>query len=229
MISTLFGKRAVVIGAGMSGLTVARGIADHFERVILLERDTLPSTVAHRSGTAQSKHAHILLGGGERALSELFPGFREQLFLTGAISTNVGLDIRLDRPGYDPFPRRDLGLLTFCLSRPLLELTTRKLLERHPNITLIQNCRVHEILATPDGASVTGIRCTAIDGRDEILPADLVIDASGRGFLTLSLLRSIGSPLPIETNIGVNIGYSTVVFAVPDNTPADWRAKTTVE
>ena len=48
MASTLIGKQGVVIGAGMGGLTAAGALADHFEQVVVLERDTLPSEPAHR-------------------------------------------------------------------------------------------------------------------------------------------------------------------------------------
>ena len=43
MASTLIGNRAVVIGAGMGGLTAAGALADHFDQLVVLERDTLPS------------------------------------------------------------------------------------------------------------------------------------------------------------------------------------------
>jgi len=75
MASTLIGTQAVVIGAGMGGLAAAGALADHFEQVVVLERDTLPSEPAHRAGTPQARHVHGLLPGGQRALGELFPGF----------------------------------------------------------------------------------------------------------------------------------------------------------
>src|SRR6516225_2026462 len=49
--------------------------ADHFDQVLVLERDTLPSEPAHRAGTPQARHVHALLLSGQRALGELFPGF----------------------------------------------------------------------------------------------------------------------------------------------------------
>jgi glycine/D-amino acid oxidase-like deaminating enzyme len=49
--STLIGKQAVVIGAGMGGLAAAGALADCFEQVFVLERDTLPSEPAYRVGT----------------------------------------------------------------------------------------------------------------------------------------------------------------------------------
>ena len=44
------GKQALVVGAGMGGLTAARALADHFERVLVLERDALPEQAEDRSG-----------------------------------------------------------------------------------------------------------------------------------------------------------------------------------
>ena len=40
--SSHIGRRAIVIGAGVSGLSAANALADHFEEVIVLERDELP-------------------------------------------------------------------------------------------------------------------------------------------------------------------------------------------
>src|SRR5215472_9422785 len=62
------GQRAVVIGAGMGGLSAAGALAQHFERVDILERDRLAISVGSRSGTPQDRHPHGLLAGGLRAL-----------------------------------------------------------------------------------------------------------------------------------------------------------------
>lgn len=223
MMSARIGTQAVVVGAGMGGLTAARALADHFEHVVVLERDVLPSDAAHRAGTPQSKHVHALLAGGQRALGELFPGFEEDLARAGAVPLRVGLDIRTERPGYDPFPQRDLGLLGYSMSRPLIELIVRQRVERHTGITVRQGCRAQDVVATPDGAAVTAVRCANADGKSETLPADLIVDASGRGTLTLEFLESIGRPLPAETTIGVDVGYATAVFAIPDDAPDDWK------
>lgn len=222
-MSARIGTQAVVVGAGMGGLTAARALADHFEHVVVLERDALPSDAAHRAGTPQAKHVHALLAGGQRALGELFPGFEQDLAEAGAVPFRVGLDIRTERPGYDPFPQRDLGLLGYSMSRPLIELTVRQRVERHTGIAVRQGCRAQDVVTTPDGAAVTAVRCASVDGKSETLPADLIVDASGRGTLTLELLESIGRPLPTETTIGVDVGYATAVFAIPDDAPDDWK------
>jgi 2-polyprenyl-6-methoxyphenol hydroxylase-like FAD-dependent oxidoreductase len=223
MASNLIGKQAVVIGAGMGGLAAAGALAGHFEQVVVLERDALPSEPMPRVGTPQARHAHGLLTSGQRALSELFAGFEQDLRRAGAVLLKAGLDARVERPGYDPFPQRDLGLVSYALSRPALEFAVRRRVETQANIVLRQRCRVQDIMATPDGDAVTGLRFENGDGAIETLLADLVVDASGRGALTLELLQSIGRALPEESTIGVDIGYSTCVFAIPDDAPADWK------
>jgi L-2-hydroxyglutarate oxidase LhgO len=95
-------------------------------------------------------------------------------------------EIRAEFPGIGSLPSRDFGWFFYCASRPLIELVTRRQAERLPNLTVRSGRRVLEITATPDGAMVTGVRCESADGRQEILAADLVVDASGRGAPTLA-------------------------------------------
>src|SRR6516165_8404923 len=73
MASNIIGEQAVVIGGGMGGLAAAGALANHFEKVVVLERDFLPPNVSERPGTPQCRHIHALLAGGQRALCELFP------------------------------------------------------------------------------------------------------------------------------------------------------------
>ena len=157
MASSLIGKQAVVIGAGMAGLTAAGALADHFDQVLVLERDALPSEPKHRVGTPQARHVHGLLLSGQRALSELFPGFEQDLAHAGALPLRVGFDIRVERPGYDPFPQRDLGWFGYAASRPTIEHVVRQRVENRANIELCQRCRVQEVLGSSNGAAVTGV------------------------------------------------------------------------
>jgi 2-polyprenyl-6-methoxyphenol hydroxylase-like FAD-dependent oxidoreductase len=223
LASTLIGKQAVVIGAGMGGLTAAGALADHFDNVVVLERDTLPSDPTYRSGTPQARHVHGLLLSGQRALSELFPGFEQDLVGAGAVALRVGLDVRVERQGYDPFPQRDLGWFGYAASRPAIEHAVRRLVESRANITLRQRCPVQEVLASPTAEAVAGVRYENGSGTSETITADLVVDASGRGVPTLRLLQSIGRPLPEETTIGIDLGYATSIFSIPDDAPTDWK------
>lgn len=229
MTSSLIGRQAVVIGAGMSGLPAARALADYFEHVVVLERDTLPPEASQRPGTPQARHTHALLAGGQRALEELFPGFGQDLAGAGAVPLRVGLDLRLERPGYDPFPARDLGVVAHAMSRPLVELTVRQCMGVHTNITIREHCRARDLVASHGGGAIIGICFENADGRGETLAADLVVEAAGRGNLTLSVLESVGRPRPEETFIGVDITYGTAVFAMPEDAPTDWKAVMTFD
>jgi hypothetical protein len=60
------------------------------------------------------------------------------------------------------------------------------------------------------------------------VPADLVVDASGRGNLTLGLLEAVGQPPPQETVIGVDIAYPSAIFAIPEDFSGDWKGVRTL-
>jgi 2-polyprenyl-6-methoxyphenol hydroxylase-like FAD-dependent oxidoreductase len=205
-------------------LTAAGALSRHFERVTVLDRDTLPESPEWRPGTPQARHTHVLLAGGQEALTEIFPEVEQDLERAGAVRVRVGLDIMVERPGYDPFPQRDLGFDTFCMSRSLLEFTVRRRLEQADNITLRSRCRVAEIVPAPDGNNVTVVRCENAEGQVEAITADLLVDASGRAALTLAYLECIGAEKPDETQIGIDQAYSTTIFEIPTHAPRGWKA-----
>jgi hypothetical protein len=62
------GKRAIVVGAGIGGLSTVGALSDYFEQVEIFERDRLSTFVGSRLGTPQDRHPHALLAGG-------LPGF----------------------------------------------------------------------------------------------------------------------------------------------------------
>jgi hypothetical protein len=102
------------------------------------------------------------------------------------------------------------------MTRPPLEFTVRKRLGGYRNIELRESCRAQEFIPAPDEAGVAAVRCQNSDGGSETLPAVLVIDASGHGSFTLALLQAIGWPVPQETSIGVDMGYATALFDIPE-------------
>jgi flavin-dependent dehydrogenase len=217
------GKRAIVIGAGVSGLAAARAVADHFEEVVVLERDELPSGATTRPGVPQGTQAHGLLGGALKGLRELFPGFDQDLAEAGAVPINVGFEALQELPGFDPFPMRKWNWSIYSLTRPLIELIMRQRIEQQQNISLRGGSQVFEIVGTPDGDRVTGVRCQTAEGPEEI-QADLVIDASKHGSLTLLFLKSTGQPVPAETAIGVDIRYATARFELRPGALGEFKA-----
>src|SRR5215831_6714650 len=222
-MSGLLGQRAVVVGAGIGGLATASALAKYFEEVDIFERDPLTTSPSSRSGTAQDQHPHGLLAGGLQALGEIFPGYESDLAKAGAVSVRVARDIRYEHPDVGVLPKRDFGLSLLCASRPLIELVLRRRAEAIANIALRPECRVTGIVPAPSGAAVNSIRFDPGSGRSETLTADLVVDASGRGALTLTLLDALGWERPEVTEVGVDLSYATAVVPIPPNAPPDWK------
>ena len=223
-MKSLLGKHAIVVGAGIGGLSTAKVLSTYFEKVTVLERDALPDGPEARTGTPQARQIHVLLKGGLDALNEFFPGFETQLEQAGAVRARAGSEILVEVPGFDPFPQRDLGFDTLCMTRPLVEFVARRLVRDQANITLHSRCRVTRLLPSSDQTAVTGVRYDLLDEGSKELAADLVVDASSRGTLTLELLDRIGVPRPEETEIGVDLGYATATFEIPPASSRDWRA-----
>ena len=220
----LLGRHAIVVGAGIGGLAAAKALSSFFETVTVLERDALPSEPIARIGTPQARQIHVLLRGGLDALIEFLPEVETEFERAGAVRVRVGSQARLELPGFDPLPPRDLGFNYLSMTRPLLEFVVRRLIERQCNIALISHCRVTQLLELPDRTAVTGVTYDDADGRGTELAADFVVDASSRGTLTLELLDRIGLPRPEERQIGIDLHYATAMFRIPSSAPTDWRA-----
>jgi 2-polyprenyl-6-methoxyphenol hydroxylase-like FAD-dependent oxidoreductase len=220
------GRQAIVIGGGISGLAAASALADHFEEVVVLERDEFPAGATPRPGVPQGKQAHGLLGGAIKALEELFPNFARDLVQAGALQVNPGDEVLLEIPGMGHFPLRKWDWFIYALSRPLIELTMRRRVEQLGNVSLRGGCRVLEIVGTSDGSLVTGVRCDT-GSREETISADLVVDASRHGGLTLSFLKSSGLRPPKEATIGVDIRYATALYSLRDGALGEFKAVVT--
>jgi 2-polyprenyl-6-methoxyphenol hydroxylase-like FAD-dependent oxidoreductase len=221
IMSNLFGRRAVVIGGGIGGLSAAAVLAPYFEQVDVLERDRLPAYAESRPGTAQDRHPHGLLAGGLKALGEIFPGFERDLAEAGAVSVGVAQDIRYERADVGVLPRRDFGLSILCASRPLIEFVLRRRAMAVANIALRAGCRVTEIVPAHEAAHA--VRFDGGSGQSETLEADLVVDASGRGAPTLELLDTLGWERPQVTEIGIDLTYTTAVVRIPADATPDWK------
>jgi 2-polyprenyl-6-methoxyphenol hydroxylase-like FAD-dependent oxidoreductase len=223
-VSSIFGERAVVAGAGIAGLSMAGALAGHFKRVDVLELDQLPASAESRFGTPQDRHPHVLMGGGLKALGEIFPGFENDLAQAGAVSAQLTRDVWYERADVGLWPARDLGLSMLFASRPLIEFVLRRRVVALSNVTLRQRCRVTRIIASPGYGVVRGVEFDSGSGRTETLEADLVADASGRAVPTLALLDELGWERPKVSEVGVDISYATAVLNKPADAPSHWKA-----
>jgi 2-polyprenyl-6-methoxyphenol hydroxylase-like FAD-dependent oxidoreductase len=209
-------RRAVVVGSGMAGLFSARVLADHFDDVVLIDRDDVPDSPSTRDGVPQSKHFHALLPGGLGIANELFSGFTDDLRAAGAVPSVGGRDFVAYRPEgrsyslavYQPEPK-PMGLIYF-MSRSLLEHCLRRRVEDLPNVDTRYRSLVRDVL-TDDGR-VTGV---VIEG-GERLAADLVVDASGRNARTAQWLATLGFEAPPESVVNCDFAYASAVVCPPD-------------
>jgi 2-polyprenyl-6-methoxyphenol hydroxylase-like FAD-dependent oxidoreductase len=219
-MSKRIGRQAVVVGASIGGLAAARALSPFFERVTIFERDEVPAEARQRSGVPQGRHLHALLAGGNRALETLANGFTDSLVRHGACRLRVGLDVVVEQLPYEPFPRRDLGFVNYSASRPLIEHVLREHCLARDNISLEQGVSAHAIACA--AGRVTGIQCKLGRGESQLRAADVVVDASGAGELTLACLKAAGLPLPAVTSIGVDINYNTATYEIAPGATSDW-------
>jgi 2-polyprenyl-6-methoxyphenol hydroxylase-like FAD-dependent oxidoreductase len=200
-MGNLIGQRAIVIGAGIGGLSAAGVLAPYFRQVLILERDVLKPAAQARLGVPQGRHPHGLLAGGLKAVNEIFPGFEGALVQAGGVPVSVARDIRFEHPEIGRLPQRELGPKLVCASRPLLELVLRKKAEAIPNLDIRSGCKVTEIVSALSSANVQGVRLVNQSGVSSFIDADLVVDASGRGALTAALFEALRLQQPETTTI----------------------------
>jgi 2-polyprenyl-6-methoxyphenol hydroxylase-like FAD-dependent oxidoreductase len=213
------GEHAVVIGASIAGLCAGRVLSDFYDQVTLFDRDTLPDHPANRAAVPQGRHVHILMARGAQEFGALFPGLLDDMVA-------AGVPILQDQPGSIHFGAAGhvLGIpteleetfTTYVPSRPQLEWQIRRRTAWLPNLQIRQRS-----VSAPrfDAAAqrVTGVVLDTLDGADaEVVPADLVVDAAGRGTRLPTWLQEWGFERPAEDTVGVGIGYATHQLRIPD-------------
>jgi len=209
-------RRAIVVGSGMAGLFAARILSDHFDEVVLIDRDEVPDSPRTRDGVPQGKHFHALPPGGLNIASELFPGFPDDLHAAGAMPCVVGQDFFAYRPEgksyaiavYQPKPKP--GGIIYFMSRCLLEHCLRRRVQGLPNVETRYRALVREAL-TDDGR-VTGV----VIERGEQMSADLVVDASGRNARTLQWRTMLGFDAPPESVVNCDFAYASAMVRPSD-------------
>ena len=208
---------AVVIGAGIAGLVAARVLSRRYSSVTILDRDTLPVGVEPRRGVPQSAHPHLLLASGMRELDALFPGLGDELVEKGALHFDLGTGVCVYRDG-SRWPRQAMGVDLVAISRPLLEATVRDRVAKEPGVTIRDGVSVTAL----DGAGgrVTG----AFLDTGELVEADLVVDASGRGSRSDRWLAALGFPAPAQVEIKVGVTYTTRIYRRSPGELEDWQA-----
>jgi 2-polyprenyl-6-methoxyphenol hydroxylase-like FAD-dependent oxidoreductase len=215
-------NHAVVLGGSLAGLLAARVLADACHEVTVVDRDALVrqgepgGSGGPRPGAPQGRHIHALLARGQQVLEELFPGLTADLVARGAPVGDALGDARLLFGGHR-LARAETGLIALSASRPLLEARVRDRVRALPGVRFAPPADVVGLRPSPDRRRVTGVRLRrrAAGSAEEVLDADLVVDATGRGSRAPAWLEALGFAPAEETRVRVDVGYATRRYRLP--------------
>ncbi|KAK6996502.1 hypothetical protein R3P38DRAFT_3071158, partial [Favolaschia claudopus] len=213
---------AVVCGGSASGIVAARVLADHFERVLIVDPE-LQEPEKPKTRIMQYNASHVLLTLFTEGARRLWPNHDAELEAVGGRTAFA--DIPFYYSGVQiptPFGEDAEGDFptALALSRPAIQKGMHNLLVHHPtasNIKIISGT-VRGVEASADGKSLTSVNIRNADGTQTVInDVGLVVDATGALQSGLKWLESAGFSLPanIRCSYNPNIHYATMCFVVP--------------
>ena len=219
---------AVVIGGSIAGIAAAKVLSESFERVIVLEKDGRHSRREGRPGAAQGWHLHHLLTAGQIELERIFPGIVDDMVREGAFKVDMAAQYRIRLGGTWKKPgTSDIQIV--CAGRPLLEWCVRRRLDDESRIEFRYESEVGDLVYDRGSKAIIGVAVAKDGGGDaelDVVPAEFVVDASGKNTRIPEFLEHIGIGAPeVEQDI-INCFYSTMQHYVPPE--RQWQDKVMV-
>ncbi|HET8933878.1 MAG TPA: hypothetical protein VFN67_10575 [Polyangiales bacterium] len=201
----------------MAGLAAARVLSDRAQHVLVLDGDSQSDDTADavpRKGVAQGRHVHLLLKSGEVVLERLFPGFCAELLAAGSHSMDLAREMawfhaRAWKPRCDDFP-------VHFQRRPVLEQITRRRTQAIENVELRGGSRVTSLVC--ERGRVVGVKVG-----EQLIAADLVVDASGRGSQVAKWITEEGFSKPPVDSVGIDVSYATAIVRLVEP-PTEFNA-----
>jgi len=212
-------EHAIVIGASLGGLCAARVLSDVCERVTVYERDELPDGPVNRAAVPQGRHVHLLMARGAQEFESLFPGLLDDMVADGVPMLENRPDcIYFGAAGHvlGTAHRLQDEFTAYVPSRPMLEWQIRRRVLAIENVDVVHTS-VTEPVYDAARRRVTGVLLDS----DEVVPADLVVDAAGRGTRLPAWLEKWGYARPREETVDVGIAYASQRVKVPDGLLAE--------
>ncbi|BBZ27195.1 hypothetical protein MMAD_14900 [Mycolicibacterium madagascariense] len=198
-------------------MCAARVLSDHYDDVTVFERDELPDHPANRTAVPQGRHVHLLMARGANEFEGLFPGLLDDMVAAGVpILENRPDCISFGAAGHLLGTQSTLRdeFTAYVPSRPHLEWQIRTRALAIPNVRLVRQ-GVAEPRYDPVRERVTGVLLEAGD-ESSAVPADLVVDTTGRGTRLPVWLEQWGFGRPTEDTVDVGIKYATHQVRIPD-------------
>ncbi|RBM14140.1 NAD(P)/FAD-dependent oxidoreductase [Streptomyces sp. PT12] len=193
----------VIAGGGVAGLALALALGGRGHRVRVLERGDPPpdgpvvksARLWRRPLVPQAAHDHILNGLGVRALRRHAPAVLDAALAEGARLLDLN---SLAPPGPDGAAApRDDELTTLVVRRTVLDVLLYRAAAALPRVTIHHNVVARGLSLAPSGRSGQRVAGVVTDGGGG-LPADVVVDASGRASRSRGWLAAAGVAVPAD-------------------------------
>ncbi|WP_173033327.1 FAD-dependent oxidoreductase [Phytohabitans flavus] len=212
-MGTLVGDRVVVLGGSVTGMYATSALASSYREVVIVDRDKLVGVREARRGAPQARHINGLLAAGARAQEDLFPEITSQMISAGCPMTDLAGTVRWYFNGQRLRQTR-AGLTNVAARRPIMEAHLRERVQALGNVRFVEEHDITGLTTLPDRSRVTGVKVQrhGEGGEEEVISADLVIDATGRGSRTPVWLVEMGYERVPEEGTKMGLGYATRHF-----------------
>ncbi|KAJ7785319.1 hypothetical protein DFH07DRAFT_7248 [Mycena maculata] len=208
-------------GKSIAGTVVARILADHFDRVILVDPE-IDDIEKPKTRIMQYNASHIFLSLFADGVRRLWPNFDSEMEAAGG--RLVYADLQLHYSGIAvPAPYGDYpgGRLpgTVAMSRSTAQKALYGLLMKHPTAANITVCpgTVRSIEASNSNTSINSVIVRKLDGTQvSFNDIGLLVDCTGRTQAGIKWLETAGLSLPdnLRCSYKPNIRYATLCFSV---------------
>ncbi|WJK42559.1 FAD-binding monooxygenase [Solwaraspora sp. WMMA2056] len=205
------GDRAIVLGGSVTGLFAVSPLAEAYREVIVVDRDELIGVREVRRGSPQARHINGLLARGARAMEDLFPEITAEMISAGCPQTDLAGTVRWYFNGKRLAQQR-AGLSNVAARRPIMEVHLRERIQAMPNVRIMERHDINGLVFTADNSRVTGVRVQPtgdVDAPEQVIEADLVVDATGRGSRSPLWLEATGYGRAPEEGTKMGLGYAT--------------------
>jgi len=218
--------KALVLGGSVAGLGTALALSRRGWEVMVAERDATPlppDPVAafhawDRRGAPQVWHSHAFLSRVRNLLRDRAPDVHAALLAAGAYELRFGENLPQDLQPYEPRPG-DEDLTLLACRRITFEWVLRRAVTALPRVVWRGGVRCLGLAAEPAAGQaagagrgaprVVGARMQTETGAEEVWPADVVVDATGRRSALPRWLVEIGAGSPAEESEDCGIFYTS--------------------
>lgn len=211
---------AIVVGASISGLFAGRALADHFDHVVVIDKEGLDGGQEPRQAVPQGGHIHAILPPTSDALNRFVPELLANLVADGGHVFDSGEKFRMYIEGM-PVAEGFTDQQMVGGTRPFFEKHLRDSVSETENLEIRTNTRFTGWTTDNERKRVTGVHMTDESGSTEVA-ADLVIDARGRASTLTRELVELGYDAPDTDIVRIGLGYTSRLYTY-DGPDHDWN------